>query len=133
MLHVARESVGARATVRHLGPKERARERLRPAPLLIESGARRRDVEHVEVGSTMAGFQGECNAAARTWPRGRHERPLVDGDGIGLLGRHAIISSRAESSDARSDDARPFRIIGWEASDSRIFAQSKRLRSMNEL
>jgi hypothetical protein len=34
------------------------------------------------------GIQGECNAVARTWPRGRRERPLVDGDGIGLLGRH---------------------------------------------
>ena len=34
------------------------------------------------------GIQGECNVAGRTWPRGRRERPLVDGDGIGFLDRH---------------------------------------------
>jgi predicted RNase H-like HicB family nuclease len=37
--------------------------------------------------TTMNGIQGECNVAARTRPRGRRERPLLDGDGIGLLGR----------------------------------------------
>ena len=37
------------------------------------------------------GIQGECNAAGRTWPRARCERPLVGGDGIGLLGRPVAV------------------------------------------